>query len=261
MSKKFNKLRNDLEKVINLWEPELEVMWEEIQNNDSDSREERLSYIIEYNRFRDLLISIKWLYNDKEAITRYSKKIASIKCELNNKAEYENIGLDILDLIKKLEKRINEFNSLELNDEKNDSLHEINVNIKKCISLIKKGQEVITIKTKTELVNNLNKCIISRNKIDKNARHGIILQLREDKDFINCMAVIYCVECNNCNYLFECCGNADGDVYASKKCPKCESFDLFKSDKKIDLHHLMTTNIQKTEKKLTLFEKIKKLKL
>jgi hypothetical protein len=219
MSEMFDQLRSDLSKLSDEWQPKLDTIWSEIRRSKHDDRDLQLARIIEYNRFKDLLYTMQRLHNDKDAINRYSMKIASIRCQL----EYENIGDEILKLVEKVEKLVKD----------NDSINTITANIKKCITLIKRGEEVIPLNRQKDLINRLNRCIIDLNKRIDNPIQGIIIQLREDKDFVHDVAFVINIECKDCGYVFECSGHFDRDIYAPPVCPKCNSCELFQSKKSI----------------------------
>lgn len=233
MAEVFEPFRMDLSRIISDWHPKLETIREEISStNDKDKR---LATIIEYNRFKELLSIMRWLHNDKDAISKNSQTIGSIRRELYLASQYEHVGDDILKLTEQIEKLI----------DGKATVHKISMNIKRCIILIKQGEGVIPSNAKQELIDRLNKCIIERNKRVRIPIQGIILQLREDKDFVNCAAALFVIECKTCGHAFRWSGNSDLDIYAPPVCPECMSCDLFRSQKPFALVDYSTQDMPK----------------
>jgi hypothetical protein len=92
--------------------------------------------------------------------------------------------------------------------------------------MIKIGEEVIPSKTKNLLIERLNACIIKRNKLVSTPMHGIIIQLRDFKEFVHCVALLCYVQCQDCKHFMTFSGNTDCDIYAPIRCSKCKSFEL-----------------------------------
>lgn len=211
----FDVLRSDLDKLVSDWQPKLDATWEEIK--EVQEKDLRLSLIIEYNRFRDLLREIDWLRTDDASVHRFSKSIAAIRCELHWNREHESIGDDIMLHINDLEKLLEE-------DKPNMSV--VCSSIKRAINALKNGEEVIPATMRDEIIKKLNQCIIKRNQNMLFPKHGIILQLKKDREWIHCVAIIYHVECANCKNIMEVVGNSDCDVFAPVRCGKCKCYAL-----------------------------------
>jgi hypothetical protein len=208
--KEFENLRCQLSPIVYSWPKILEEL--RVKIGEEPDKDKRLSYIVEYNRFKDLLYIVNFIKNDDIAIYKKTKVISSIRCEIYKNSEYENIGTNILEMV-------------------NTILDETNIKIivskiNHAIKLIKIGKEVIAAKTLELVIERLNMCIIKRNKLVKNPMHGIIIQLEEDNDFSHCMARICSVRCAECNNIMQFSGHSDRDIYAPIKCSKCNSFEL-----------------------------------
>lgn len=215
MHDKFRLLRKQLSPILKAWKPLMEEI--RIQIRDVEDSNLRMSYLIEYNRFRELFKEIEFLKNDEIAIDKNIKRISSIKFQLQKNAEFENIGNDIMKLVKCVE--------CELNTD-TPKMHYVVSTIKRCINLIKQGQDVIPIKVRDDLIKHLNDCIIKRNKKVEHPMHGIIIQLREATDFVTCVAAICNVKCLSCNHVIQFSGNTALDIYAPIKCSRCNGYDL-----------------------------------
>ena len=214
----FDDLRLDLDCVAEKWSVKLDEIWDEKINKTGD-KDERLALIIEYNRFKDLAREIDWLRTDKNAVTRYSKRMASVKCELVWAREHESVGDDISILVEDIEHML-----LQEKPKIGLALSYI----KHAIRALKEGEEVVPSPLKQDIIRRLNECIILCNKSIMFPKQGIILQVRRYKEFINCVAIIYHVKCNKCKTVMTVSGNSDCDVFAPAKCSKCKSCELYK---------------------------------
>lgn len=214
----FDPFREDLDRLCKEWGPCLDGIWENVKH--VEDKEERLAMIIEYNRFKDLLHTMIWLKDDKMALTRYSKKIASIRSELHSTRDHESVGYDIEQLVVCIEKDLLH---------RTPKMHTVTSNIKRCIHVLKQGEEVIPAKLRHELIKRLNVCIVKVNKQVKFPHHGIIIQLCEDRDCIHCAARLVKVKCNTCGYEWQISGNSELDMFAPAKCPECASVDIEES--------------------------------
>ena len=236
-SPSFSGLRNDLDILIAKWQKDLPIILNKVPTKGGeDNAATRYAMLLEYNRFMNMLDTMKWLVKDTEAIGKDTKKVGTVLNELYNQSVFENVGRDIGMLIDKVEDMI-----------KDDSVttHVIGVNIKRCIYLLRHAHDVCARKEYDELIDRLNKCIIAKNKQTQVGEScgvkptGIILQLgvhhehEHEHDFIRDTAVIYTIECLNCKHLFDISGCIDLDVYAPSMCPMCKSCDLSKSKKSL----------------------------
>jgi len=217
ITEEFESLRADLYPLIKSWQLKLDGLWESIR--EEQDKNKRYSYIVEYNRFKDLLNTMTFLREDDIAVYTKEKKIKSIRHQLHPAEEYENIGTEIGNFLSKIEA------SLKAQDPK-PNIQKLVSDIKKTINLIKTGEDVIPYATKQQLIDRLNQCIIARNKLVFHPTHGIAIQLREFKDFITSCAAICHVQCQECNHIMTFSGNSDTDIYAPIKCTKCQSFEL-----------------------------------
>lgn len=218
MHSMFNDLRSDLDCLAKNWSVKLDEIWDE-KIKTTEDRDERLALIIEYNRFKDLAREIDWLRNDKNAVTRYSKRIASVKCELVRAREHESVGDEISLLVEDIEQMLGQ---------ERPKMGLVCSYIKHAIWALKEGEEVVPSPLKHDIIRRLNECIIKRNKSVLFPKHGIILQVRRYKEFIHCVASIYHVKCNKCKTVMTVSGNSDCDVFAPAKCSKCKSCELYK---------------------------------
>lgn len=215
----FDVFRADLDKMVVTWQPMLDELWKEIKTiPDKDAR---LPLIIEYNRFKDIVREMEWLRTDHTAVTRYAKSIAAIKCELHMSRNHESIGDDIMFLVNDIEKLL---------DQNSTRMCYICISIRKVIQCLKNGDEVVPAKRREEIISKLNRCIARRNESVMIPQHGIILQLRKDKEFIHCISVIYHVQCSNCRHTMQVIGNSECDVFAPVRCHKCKCYELNKSN-------------------------------
>jgi hypothetical protein len=215
MHEEFDSLRKELEPIVESWELRLEELWETVKT--IKDRNQRLPMVIEYNRFNELLGAMKFLKDDHHRLSKNSARISEIRREIYYKSEYENVGEDIAKLVDAIESKF-----------KGDApnMHDIGVNIKRAIQLLKKGENVVHDIARKSLINRLNVMIIERNKRVQFPLHGIIMQLREDKHFVHCVAIYFGVQCKGCNHIMCATGNSDCDVYGPIKCEKCGSFDM-----------------------------------
>lgn len=214
----FDDLRSDLDCLAEKWSVKLDEIWDENIKKTED-KDVRMALIIEYNRFKDLAREVEWLRNDKSAVTRYSKRIASVKCELAWAREHESVGDDISLLVADIEHML-------LQEKPKIGL--ACTYIKHAIRALKEGEEVVPSLLKQDIIRRLNECIIRCNKSIMFPKHGIILQVRRNKEFIHCVAIIYHVKCNKCKTIMTISGNSDCDVFAPAKCSKCKSCELYK---------------------------------
>ena len=210
----FDDLREQLEPLVNSWKLKLDELWEKIR--DVEDTNKRYSYIIECNRFKDLVSQMAFIKNDDIAVYTKEKKIRSIRHELHSENDDENVGIEVGDLISKIES--------ELKYQPN--MKNVVSNIRRSINLIKMGEYVIPRATKRELIDRLNKCIIARNNRVSHPTHGIVIQLKENRDFMHCIAAICHVQCQDCKHFMTFSGDTDCDIYAPIKCTKCKSFKL-----------------------------------
>lgn len=213
----FEDLRAELEPIVNSWERKLDGLWKGIR--EVEDKNKRYSYIVEYNRFKDLLNTMSFLKQDEIAIYTNERKIRTIRRNLNSATKEENVGKEIGELISNIESSLGS---------KDQNIQKIVSDIRRTINLIKTGEDVIPCTTKTQLIDRLNECIIARNKIVSHPAHGIVIQLRENKDFITCVAAVCYVQCQQCKHFMTFSGNSDCDIYAPIRCTKCRSFELAK---------------------------------
>lgn len=211
----FENLRAELEPLVNSWQPKLEELWQNIR--EVTDKNKRYSYDIEYNRFKDLFNTMSFLKNDEIAVYANEKKIKTIRHELHTLTELENVGTEIGELIIKIESSLKE---------QPPNTQKLVSDIKRAINLIKTGEDVIPHTTRRQLIDRLNVCIIARNKLLSYPSHGIVIQLRENKDFVHCVAAICHVQCQECKHFMTFSGNTDCDIYAPIKCTRCKSFEL-----------------------------------
>ena len=217
ITESFENLRADLEPLVSTWQRKLESIWTNIRTVEDKNK--RYSYIVEYNRFKDLLNSMSILKHDDLSVYTNEKTIASIRQDvLQCTQEPDNVGTDIGELLTKMEESLHDtpLNAQQLTSD-----------IRQIIKLIKKGQDVIPNPTKTQLIDRLNTCIIARNKHTSHRTHGIVMQLRrQPKNIVHCVAAICHVQCQNCKHFMTFSGNTECDIYAPITCTKCQSFDL-----------------------------------
>lgn len=211
----FDPFRSDLKPLIDAWEPRLKVIWEDTVAREAD-KDTRLAAIVEHNRFNELLGVMKWLWEDNGALERYAKKIGHVRSKVLSAVQtaHESVGDDIDSLVKRCE-----------------GLVSASAMVSRSISCIKEGHEVIPLAKREELITRLNRCITAINQWKDHGGQGIILQLRESKSFVRCMAVVYTLQCQDCGHMFACSGNSDCDVFAPARCSKCGSCHLSKSNK------------------------------
>jgi hypothetical protein len=221
----YDKLRGDLKDLVDKWEPALEIITEDVRT--LEDKNTRLAHLVELNRFKDLLTIMKTLHEDQDALFKYTRKIASIRSELYINSEYENVGTDIIKLIESIE-------NFQLDS---SNIHQVRINIKRCIRLLKRAKGVLPSKTMDDLIDRINKCIIKRNKVQDHPQHGIILNLCEERGdfefgFITQTLAQINVKCNECEHVFEASGNPALDIFAPVECPQCRSKDISRAKNK-----------------------------
>ena len=240
----FKILRNSLEPILDSWEATLADAWRQIRKNPE--KDKRLAVIIEYNNFFNIFVQIKQLH--QESVTQNTKTIAEIRCKLWQNANFNNIGQDILEIIKSIE--------ITILSTKPDIMYIVSTS-NRVGDLLKQGNDVIPFKTKNECINRLNPCIIYINQHIRYPTHGIILQLNEDRDQHKMLAAIYHVMCNECNRIITVTGSTDGDIFAPPNCPTCKSSNMMQ-------YHIASREefenlCQPFEQASSAFEKFKKL--
>lgn len=211
----FEGMRHELSPIIDSWNEKLDIIWNHIQQNKNQNM--HLSYLVEYNTFRDIITLLEYIKNNSEDIDRNSQAISQIRQTLLNKDEYENIGDDIVKYVLDIKTRI---------DQKQIKTFRIGSKLKRAINMVKIGEHVIPHKTKEEIIDVLNECIVKWNQKAMFPSHGIIIHLTENTHHHK--EVIYHAQCQQCQFIMQCSGSSDLDIYAPIKCPKCSSFNLKK---------------------------------
>ena len=209
----MEELRNSLKPMIDSWEVTLADTWQKIRM--IQDKDQRLAHVFEYNKFKDLLIQMKHIQND--TLSNHAVTIASIRCDLAQNAKFDNVGDDILEMIKTVETIIK--------SAKPDMMFIVST-VKRVINLLKQGDDVIPINTKKECIERLNSCIIYINQHIRYPTHGIILQLRKDKSEHKMLAAIYHVICGDCNRIMTVTGSTDEEIYAPPNCSSCKSCNV-----------------------------------
>lgn len=207
----------EMQKIVDESSQELDMLLSDLYEKirDIDRKELKYAYIVEYNKF----IKIR---NTLMAGIDVDNNIRTVQSILNTTEKYRktpdyidaNIGDELSTMLSIMQKT----NDPDI--------------IKKIINIVKESDQMMSFHKKKDIICEINKSIIERNKVYKkhgeDIPHGIIIQLRKNpKGFITQVALLCSVKCKVCGAIMQFSGNTMLDVYGPCSCVKCGSVDLY----------------------------------
>lgn len=248
----FNELRASLKPAIDTWKTHLQDVWTKIRTIQNEN--ERLAFIIEYNKFKDLhklmdhiVVEETPILNPHSSSLLTAMTTNEIKKNIQNlyrinealkikDAPLENIGTTIIDtLIKPVEECLETSTSRNKIHKRIWCVRTLN----KAIKLTKQAKhELIPHNIYTDIISRINTCILCLNEyMFGSFGKGVLLQLARESEcqpdgttMIYHVAIIYKLKCEDCGATHEIYTSMYEDVYAPRKCKECKSHRIVKDN-------------------------------